>query len=438
MRKTLRLAQREYLAAVKTKAFIIGLILAPILMSGGLLAIALLRNQVDTKDKKVAVVDRSGAIVPALAEAAKARNAKEVFDAKTGKKLRPAYLFESVKPDAANPNAQRLELSNQVRDGKLQGFLEIGPEILHPAQNPAGAGVSYCAKSAVLDDLYRWLDKPINDEVRRLRLAEAGIELAKVKNLLDWVRVEARGLSSLDAKTGEVSKAKVSHEIEAIVVPMMLVVLMFMLMMMGTAPLLHTVMEEKSLRIAEVLLGAVTPFQFMMGKILGGVAVSLTGSVVYVFGAVLTLTSLAMTQYIPYHLLPWFFAWLLAAIFMQGAVFAALGSACNDAKDAQNMALPAMLPFMVPMLILMPVLKEPQSAFSTIASFFPPFTPMLMLLRQSAAGGIPAWQPWVGLVGVVACAVLAVWVGGRIFRVGILMQGKPPKLGELLRWAVRG
>jgi len=438
MRKTLRLAQREYLAAVKTKAFIIGLVLAPVLMSSGLLAMVLLRNQVDTKDKKVAVVDRSGVIVPALVQAAEARNAREVFNEKTGKKVRPAYLFESVQPATNNLAAQRLELSERVRNGQLHGFLEIGPGLLHPAKDSPEAGVAYYAKNAVLDDLYQWMGNPINDELRRLRLTEAGIDATKVKNLFDWARVQARGLSALDPKTGEISKAKVSHEVEAVVVPMLLVVLMFMLLMMGTAPLIQTVMEEKTQRIAEVLLGAVTPFQFMMGKILGGVAVSLTGSVVYVLGAVVTLTSLAMTQYIPYHLLPWFFVWLLAAIFMQGATFAALGSACNDAKDAQNMAFPAMLPFLLPMLILMPVLKEPQSAFSTVASFFPPCTPMLMLLRQSAAGGIPAWQPWVGLVGVVACAVLAVWVGGRVFRVGILMQGKPPKLGELLRWAARG
>jgi ABC-2 type transport system permease protein len=438
MRKILRLALREYLAAVKTKAFIIGLVLAPVLMSGGLLGIALLRNQVDTKDKKVAVLDRAGVVAPALLEAAKARNAKEVFDGKTGKKLRPAYVFESVKPATDKPDAQRLELSNQVRDGKLQGFLEIGAEVVHPAKDSPGGQVAYYAKNAVLDDLYHWLQNPVNDELRRRRLADAGIDPAKVKDLFNWVSVQARGLSSLDAKTGQVSKAKISHEVEAIIVPMMLVVLMFMLMMMGTAPLLQTVMEEKTLRIAEVLLGAVTPFQFMMGKILGGLAVSLTGSVVYVLGAVLTLTSLAMTQYIPYHQLGWFFVWLLAAIFMQGAVFAALGSACNDAKDAQNMQLPAMLPFLLPMFVLMPVLKEPQSAFSIGASFFPPFTPIVMLLRQSAAGGIPAWQPWVGLVLVTACAVLAVWVGGRVFRVGILMQGKPPKLSDLVRWAVRG
>jgi ABC-2 type transport system permease protein len=97
-----------------------------------------------------------------------------------------------------------------------------------------------------------------------------------------------------------------------------------------------------------------------------------------------------------------------------------------------------MLPVMIPMFILVPVIKEPLSGFATCLSLFPPFTPLLMLLRQSTPVGIPAWQPWVGLVGVAVFTILCVWAGGRIFRVGLLMQGQPPRIGDLLRWAVRG
>jgi ABC-2 type transport system permease protein len=235
-----------------------------------------------------------------------------------------------------------------------------------------------------------------------------------------------------------VSKAQRRNEAEAVLVPMVMVILMFMLMMMGVAPMLQTVMEEKNQHIAEVMLSAVTPFQFMMGKLLGSVCVSLTGCAVYISGGTFALTSMALTEYIPFGVLVWFFVYLILAIFMMGAMMAGLGSACNDAKDAQSLQLPVMLPMMIPMFMLMPVLKEPQSAFSTWLSLFPPFTPMLMILRQSAPGGIPAWQPWVGLIGLACFTLLAIWVGGRIFRVGILMQGKTPKLSEILRWAWRG
>jgi hypothetical protein len=63
---------------------------------------------------------------------------------------------------------------------------------------------------------------------------------------------------------------------------------------------------------------------------------------------------------------------------------------------------------------------------------------MLMLMRLATPGGVPAWQPWVALVGVVATTLLFVWAGGRVFRVAILMQGTPPKLQNFVRWAIRG
>jgi ABC-2 type transport system permease protein len=325
-----------------------------------------------------------------------------------------------------------------VRSRSLYAFVEIGADVLHPEPDAGRAPVHYYAKNGALDDLHRWIATPINDELRRRRLLNAGVDVTKVTNLFDWVPVQSMSLVALDAQTGAVTKAQRRGEAEAVLLPMVTQILMFMLLMMGATPLLQTIMEEKTQRIAEVMLASVTPFQLMMGKLLGGVAVSLTGSAVYVLGGIGTLMSMAMTAFIPYHVLPWFFAYLLSSIFLFGAMFAAVGSACSDPKDAQSLQLPAMLPLIVPMFLLAPLLKEPHSTMATALSLFPPFTPTLMLLRLSTPGGVPGWQPWVGLAGVVALGALSVWAGGRIFRVGILMQGKPPKLTDLVRWAVRG
>jgi ABC-type Na+ efflux pump permease subunit len=221
-------------------------------------------------------------------------------------------------------------------------------------------------------------------------------------------------------------------------VPFITQIFMFMMVMMGAVPLLSSVMEEKSQRIAEVMLGSATPFQFMMGKVLGGIGVSLTGASVYIAGALFTAVRAGVTDAIPYHVVPWFFAYMMLAILMIGAMLAALGSTCNDAKEAQSLSMPAMLPVVLPMFMMVPVVKEPLGGFATGLSLFPFFTPMLMLSRMSTPVAIPAWQPWAGLGGVLLFAVLTVWVGGRIFRVSILMQGTPPSLANLVRWAVRG
>jgi ABC-2 type transport system permease protein len=176
----------------------------------------------------------------------------------------------------------------------------------------------------------------------------------------------------------------------------------------------------------------------MAGKVLGGLAVSMTGATVYVTGAMIMLNIAGLGAFVPLRVIPWFFAFLVLEIVMVGSFLTALGSACNDPKDAQNLTFPAMIPVFLPMFLAMPILQEPTSAFATGMSLFPLFTPLLMLLRKAAPTEIPAWQPWVGLVGVILMTVFSVWMGGRIFRVAILMQGGPPKLSRILRWAIRG
>lgn len=437
MRKVLKIARREYKASVRTKGFVIGLVVAPILMSGSLIAMMLLKDRVDTTDKHLAVIDRSGVVAAALVEAAESRNAAEVLD-ESGKKVKPAYLLETVEPDDGDPAAQRLALSDRVRSGELYAFLDIGAGVLHPQPDESTGRIYYHAENAALDDLRRWLSWPINNQLRRARMETAGLDVESVPDLFYWVPVEGLGLVSVDARTGAVKDAEKSDEGKALGIPMALMMLLFMMIMMGAMPLLNSVTEEKLQRIAEVLLGSVTPSEFMAGKILGGLGVSLTASLVYVVGGALYLHFMDLKEYIPYDILPWFFVYMISAIVMMGAVLAAVGASVSDPKDAQSLMFPAMLPMMIPMFVWFPVVKEPLSSFSTGMSLIPPFTPMLMLLRQGSPMTIPAWQPWVGLAGVLLTTALAVWAGGRIFRVGILMQGKPPRPADLVRWAIRG
>jgi ABC-2 type transport system permease protein len=197
-------------------------------------------------------------------------------------------------------------------------------------------------------------------------------------------------------------------------------------------------MEEKSQRIAEVLLGSAKPSQFMAGKVIGGVAVSLTAAAVYVVIGVIAMRRAGLSDYVPYDVIPWFFAFLVLSITMLGSIMAALGSACNDAKEAKSATMPALMPLMIPMFTLMPIAMQPTGAFATTLSMIPIFTPMVMLMRLATPATIPAWQPWAGLAGVILLTVFAVWAGGRVFRVAILMQGRPFKLADIAHWAIRG
>ena len=436
MNKTLIIAKREYRAAVRTKAFLVSLILLPVFMGGGLLVFTLLKDKVDLTDKNVAVIDFTGQLGKHLITTAEDWKNKGVFN-EQGEKISPVYFFQLIDPDTVDPNRQKLALSDKVRKKEIHAFMQIGRNVIHPVQNDEQSQIFYYAENAALDKVRDWVSNVLNNRIREIRVTELGVDEKKISDLFYWIHTQSMGLLSVDS-TGEVVDARKSSELQTIMVPYILLLLMFMMLMMSAVPLLTAVMEEKSERIAEVLLGSVTPWQFMMGKILGSLAVSFTTSAIYIAGAVLTFSRAGMGDLIPYHILPWFFVYLFFNIIMVGSIMAALGATCNNSKDAQAIQFPAMLPIILPLFFMMPVIIDPLGSLATGISLFPLWTPMIMLLRQSTSVTIPLWQPIVGLAGVLLFTIFSVWAGARIFRSTILLQGKRPKFGTLIKYIVKG
>jgi len=437
MNKTLIIAKREYRAAVRTKGFLISLILLPLFMGGGLLVFTLFKDKVDLKDKKIAIIDNSGMFEDYLIRSAELRNSNEIFN-EGGEKISPAYFIEIVKPDTVDSNQQKLALSERIRKKEIHAFAQIGIDVVHPLQNDEQSRIFYFAENSAVDNIRGWFNNIINNKIREIRILELGVEQEMVKDLFYWVNVEAMGLLNIDSKTGVVIGARKSSELQTILVPYVLLLLMFMMLMMSAVPLLTTVMEEKSERIAEVLLGSVTPWQFMIGKIIGSLGVSLTTSSIYIIGAVFTLNRVDLGEIIPYEVIPWFFVYMVLNIIMVGSIMAALGATCNDSKDAQAMQFPAMLPIILPLFLMMPVILNPLGKMATGMSLFPLWTPMLMLLRQSTSVTIPIWQPIVGLFGVILFTGFCVWAGARIFRSTIILQGKRPKFSTYIKYIIKG
>jgi ABC-2 type transport system permease protein len=443
LRRVFLVAKRDYLATVRTKAFLIGLVVAPLLFGGGLLGVALMKAKPNLADRHVAVVDRTGEADAAIIAEGAAKSAKDLFDKTTGKQTRPRYLFETVAPDNHDPDAQRLKLSDRVRRHELYAFLEIGAQALQPAPasetgTSAGHRIACFSNAGALDDAQRWFDGPINSGIQKLRLARLGVDPSQFDSLLSPVSVERFSLIERDRKSGQIRKARKNSEAESFIAPFSLMMLLGMVVLVGSSPMLSAVTDDKQQRIVEMLLGLASPFELMAGKVLAAVGVSLTSSAFYVVGGTLALTGMGMADMVPLALLPWFYVYLLADVIMLCALAAALGAACNTPQEAQQLAIVLVAPVVVPYMLMMNVIARPNGILATAVSLFPPFAPMLMLLRQALPGGVPAWQPWVALAGVLVFTPLTVWAAARIYRVGILMQGKPPKIADLVRWAIRG
>jgi len=256
------------------------------------------------------------------------------------------------------------------------------------------------------------------------------------------VDVENLGLVSAEAIDPEgqaqVSEAERVNEAAHFLMPMGFMMLMFLAVFVGASPLLQSVLEEKMARIAEVLLGSVTPFELIMGKLIGTVGVSLTMVSVYLAGGYYALRCAGYADLFPAHLIVWFFVYMSLAVLMYGSLFSAIGAAVTDMKEAQSAMLPVMLIAMLPMFVWVNVIKAPTATFSMVLSLFPPTTPMLMLMRQAVPPGIPWWEPVLGVVLVLVATVLCVFAAGRVFRIGILMQGKGATVVQMMKWAIRG
>jgi ABC-2 type transport system permease protein len=154
-----------------------------------------------------------------------------------------------------------------------------------------------------------------------------------------------------------------------------------------------------------------------------------------VFGAV---EHYGYGEYLSTQTIVWFLVFQVLALFLYGSMYAAVGAACTDLKEAQAMLMPVTLLIMIPLFVWVNVIKEPTSTFATGMSLFPLATPMLMVGRLAVPPGIPLWQPILGVVLVVATTVLCVYAAGRIFRVGLLLQGKGARFSDMLRWVIRG
>ncbi len=435
MDKILTLFKREYRAAVRTKSFIISLLLVPLMVGGGFLAVLIMENKQDTEDKNFVVVDYSGLMKAPLTEALEKRNQNEVFDPETGEKVSSSYHLEFMDPMNDRGEQEHL-LSEKVKKAELYAFIEIGPGILHPTEE-SESYLRYYSEHSFGDDIRYWFRTIINDQLRVLRAAELELEAQETADLFKWLEVEGMGLATVDKKTGEQQQAEKSNELQSFLVPYIMTLLMFMLTMMSATPLLSAVMEEKNEKIAEVLLGTITPFQFMMGKVMGGIGVSLTTAAIYVGAGIFTLNYLGYESLIPYNVLPWFFIFIVFFIIMVGSGMSALGATANDNKDAQSLTFPGIIPLILPLFLIAPIIQDPSGTFATTMSLIPPFTPTIMMMRIASEVTVPLWQPFAGLAGVILFTIFSVWIGARVFRTAILLQGQKPSLANLFKYAFK-
>ncbi len=423
-RRVRTIAWREFRHTVLTKGFIFGAIVLPaILILAAPLLPLLMGSETPPIEGRVVVLDRVGGHL-------------EAFQAS----VQPSKPSD---PKPADPLNAPIERQPRVR---FEAAIEGAPADADEAALRAKVGAQELTALLVVvrkDDLPRAeLMVSSNASPRHTRFLEGATEQAMVR-----ARVAAAGqdYGALQAlmRDGSVSTLRVSPDGVAspeetelrMLVPLGFMMLLWIAIFTSANYLLTTTIEEKSSRVMEVLLSAVSPMELLLGKLLGQAGVSLVMLTMYGVAGLGGLGALAMLDLVPLDHLLWFLAWFPIAYFMVAAIMAGVGSAVSDLREAQSLVGPAMIALMVPLILWMPIVEYPNGALAVAFSFIPPASPFVMVLRLTAANEpIPVWQSILALVVATGSVAALVWAGARIFRVGVLMQGKTPTPRELLRW----
>jgi ABC-2 type transport system permease protein len=453
MRKIRVIALREFLAAVRTKAFLLTILMMPILMSASIGLQVMFKKLDDAKEKVYVVIDHTpgqklGKFLQATASVMQAFKAK---DSEIAGLIGTKTSFELVPAATGGPEAlaqQRFDISQKIEKGEYQALVEIGPKVadlrdlsemfVNPDKTDDKAAVRFQAKNVGAITFRRIIEVLINQGVQMERFQQKGIAAETVAQIQQPVVVKLKALTRKDAKTGEYVDGADEAQIINLVLPGVLIAMMFMIIMIGATPAMHGVVEEKGQRIAEVLLGSVTPFQLMAGKLLGVIGVSMTMATVYLGGGFFLASYFGFADLVPLSLIAWFVPMLVLALLIFGSLFIAVGAAASDVKDTQTLLMPIMMMACLPFFAMGPIMQDPNGPIARACSFFPFATPMLLVARQSVPPGVPLWEMLAGIALVLVTTTLCVWAAGRIFRIGILSQGKTPRFIDLIKWVVKG
>jgi ABC-2 type transport system permease protein len=455
MRRIFLIASREFIATVSTKAFIIGLFIMPAIIAvGAVVAPRLLNPRTYRVQGDLAIVDPTGRVVPELRaglspeaivrrRAEDARQALERAPASARKLAESAGIGSRRAFEAALgpvPDLQVVELPANVDVDRqkdwLQGTSEGRPHlglavIDENAVVPAAGESDYGAYKLYVPPK---LDDRAATEIQR-----------SLRDALIDARIRARAMDreAIDSivRVPRVQSVTVTKEEERdtvremnFLLPAAFGALLFIGVMTGGQALLTSAVEEKSSRVIEVLLSAVSPMELMAGKLLGQMAVSLVALGLYVLMGIAMLTSFSLFGLLNPWLIFYLVIFFAITYLVIGSLMMAVGSAVNEMREAQSLMTPIMLMLMIPWLLWMPIVRDSNSAFSIAMSFIPPVNSFAMLLRMASVTPPPWWQVWLSIAVGIASVFAAIWFTAKVFRIGLLMYGKPPNFATLIRW----
>ena len=424
MRKIYLIVAREFTERVRKKSFIVTTLIMPLFMVGMMVAPSLMMLYGGSEQKQVVVVDKSGFVAERM------QSSEEV-------------VF-SVQNNLTKEEACQIYNA----DSGVFGILYINEAVKESGNVQF---ITNSSSSLMLEEL---IESQLKNIIEREKLKERyDIDnldqmLADVATPIVLNTFENNGTGNDDEM--ESTSAGINY-----ILGIVLGMLLYMVIIIYGQMVLTSVVEEKSSRVIDVMVTSCSPFQLMMGKILGIASVALTQIAIWavlvisaskflipaLFSADVAATSDIMLQGVMGTLgdtgyITMLFAYLalfiLGGFLLYASLYAAAGSAVDSVQDGQQFNTIIMMPIILAMIVMMSVFNDPNSPIAFWASMIPFTSPVVMIARIPF--GIPTWEVVVSLVVLYLSFIITTYLSAKIYRIGIFMHGKRPSWGELAKW----
>lgn len=423
MNKILLIIKREYLTRVRKRTFIIGTILFPVLYLALIFGTGYIANKT-REDLKIALIDHSGLFT------------KERIDVVN--KAEPANPVQLI-----SSGSEKIIAS--FDSSGYDGYVEIpgsfswqkGTDSLVIITNKSfGAGASNPIR------------EKINNAWNHIKHDSLGIDSTKNQILNASIKLSFRN-----------EKDKITNSVSATWIGYTCGFLMYLILLLYGSQVMMGVTEEKTSRIAEVVVSSVKPFQLMIGKIVGIGMVALTQFLIWIAcifiiynigtssgqgtsgmaAAVGNVQKVFTSVNIPL-VVGCFVFYLLGGFFFYSSLYAAIGSAINeDMREAQSLSFPITMLVIFSIALMTPAISNPSSPLAVWTSIIPFSSPIVMMARVpfGVPNTVPWWQLGLSMALLIAGFMFTTWFAARIYRTGILMYGKKPSWKEMMKWAFR-
>jgi ABC-2 type transport system permease protein len=439
------IAARDYQAAVTSRAFLVGLLVLPVmLVLFFVLVPRILNSHSPQVIGEVAVIDPTGKVSAELTQAllpeevAKRRSleaeqaplkavASGASAAASGPPI-PRMTLVQVAPATDVETDKRWLIQSRDAVPRHLAIVVVQSDAITRRPGAAAFGSYALYTSSKLDEATEaTLRNTVRAALIATRLRTDGLDPTVMATVQQVIQPDAVVVESAGDRSASRGIARV--------LPYACGLLLFVGVMTGGQLLLSSTVEEKSNRVIEVLLAAVSPLELMYGKLLGQLALGMTMTVIYLVMSVYALAQFSMAGLLDPMLIVYVLAFYVVTYMVFGSVMLTIGAAVNQMAEAQALMPPVIILLVGGYSLSAFIGQAPNSAFSVAMSFIPPANTFAMIARVASSSPPPAWEVWTTLLISVVTALLVVWFAAKVFKVALLMHGRPPSFATLIKWA---